>query len=89
MYIMKRTVNVATLRQELSKYLHIVEEQGDEIVITAHRRPVARLTSDRGNGLDYSPSTVSRQAIRKLKGVHGLPDGFSAEALLYEDRHRR
>ena len=36
------TVSVATLKQKLSQYLRQVE-QGEEVVVTSHRRRVARI----------------------------------------------
>lgn len=80
-------VNVAELKQKLSAYLRIVE-QGEDVVITSHQRPVARLTPEPSSGWLIRESKVPTDAIRKLKGLKANPKG-SAEQYLYDDRSRR
>ena len=81
------TVNVATLKQKLSEYLRLVE-QGDEVVVTSHRRPVARLVPDNGAGLVIRPPTLPITALKRVKGVTPLK-GFSVDADLAWDRGQR
>ena len=81
------TVNVAALKQNLSAYLHMVE-QGTEVVVTSHRRPIARLVSDNGTGLAIRPPILPVSALAKIRGV-SLRKPFSAVQALLEDRQRR
>jgi len=81
-----KTVNVAVLKQELSSYLHMAEE-GEEIVVTAHRRPVARVVPER-RGIAIRPPVKAPSLLRRLKGV-ALGGGPSALQVLLEDRSRR
>jgi prevent-host-death family protein len=82
-----KTVSVAVLKQQLSGYLHRVES-GETFVVTAHRRPVARVMPHDGEKLDLRPPKSAPASIRRLKGVH-LSPGRSAVAILIEDRARR
>jgi prevent-host-death family protein len=63
------TVGVAQLRQNLSKYLRLVE-QGERLVVTDRNRPVAELgpPSSTGEPLDrlIAEGRVSRPARRTL-----------------------
>lgn len=81
------TVNVALLKQNLSAYLHLVE-QGDEVVVTSHRRTVARLMPESDAGCKIRPPILPVSALRKVKGVTPLK-GFSVDADLLWDRARR
>ena len=82
-----KTVSVATLKQKLSEYLRFVE-QGDEVMVTSHRRPVARMVPDNGTGLVIRPPTQPLSALRRVRGVT-LPKPFSAVQSLLDDRNRR
>ena len=82
-----QTVSVATLKQKLSAYLHMVE-QGAEVLVTSHRRPVARLVPDNGTGLAVRPPTLPVSALANIRGVK-LRKPFSAVQALLEDRRRR
>ena len=82
-----KTVSVATLKQKLSEYLHFVE-QGDEVVVTSHRRPVARMVPDNGTGVVIRPPTLPITALKRVKGVTPMK-GFSVDADLAWDRARR
>ena len=82
-----KTVSVATLKQKLSEYLRLVE-QGDEVVVTSHRRPVARLVPDNGAGLVIRPPTQPVTALKRVKGVTPAK-GFSVDADLAWDRAQR
>lgn len=82
-----KTVSVATLKQKLSEYLRFIE-QGDEVVVTSHRRPVARLVPDNGMGVVIRPPTLPITALKRVKGVTPLK-GYSVDADLAWDRARR
>jgi prevent-host-death family protein len=81
------TVSVAVLKQQLSNYLHQVEE-GEEVVVTAHRRPVARVVSVAPGSRRIRKPTADISALRRLKGV-ALSAGRTAVDLLIEDRSSR
>ena len=82
-----KTVNVATLKQRLSEYLHLVEN-GEDIVVTSHRRPVARLVPESASGLRLRLATRPIGDLKKIKGIR-LSSSLSAERLLLDDRRRR
>ena len=82
-----KTVNVATLKQKLSEYLHLVE-QGDDVMVTSHRRPVARLTAENRNDRSVRLPTQPMSALRGIRGVKVL-NSFSAVQALMDDRGRR
>ena len=82
-----KTVNVATLKQKLSEYLHFVE-QGDEVTVTSHRRPIARLISENGGDRAIRPPTQPMSALRKIRGVT-VSKPFSAVQTLLSDRGSR
>ena len=82
-----QTVNVATLKQKLSEYLHLVEE-GEEITVTSHRRRIARLVPDNGTDLAIRPPTRPVSDLARIRGVK-LRKPFSAVQSLLEDRQRR
>jgi len=81
------TASVAVLKQQLSHYLHKVEG-GEDVVVTAHGRPVARVTSITPGNLRIRKPTVDISALRRLKGVT-LSPGRMAVDLLIEDRSAR
>jgi prevent-host-death family protein len=81
------TVSVATLKQNLSAYLRMVE-RGDEVLVTSHRRPVARLVPDNGADTAIRPPTLPISALANIRGVR-LRKPFSAVQVLLEDRRRR
>lgn len=80
-------VNVATLKEKLSYYLGLVKD-GQEIVVTSHRHPVARI---------LPPSTPSAEVtkpsrpVKDLKKVTGIKRRRSMSAVqrLLDDRRRR
>lgn len=82
-----KSVNVAELKQKLSAYLRVVE-QGEEVVVTSHRRPIARIAPEPATDWVVRESGVPASAIRALKGNRRRRQG-AAEAMLYEDRGRR
>ena len=81
------TVSVAVLKQNLSQYLHRAE-QGEEILVTSHRQPVARVIPHGGPALLIRPPAIKPQALRTLKGVV-LGNGPTAVELLLDERARR
>ena len=81
------TVNVATLKQKLSEYLHLVE-QGDEVLVTSHRRRVARLVPERDANLVIRAPTRSVDVLKKVRGVTPLKP-FAVDTDLARDRARR
>ncbi len=85
--VVMKTVNVATLKQKLSEYLRLVE-QGDEVVVTSHRRPIARLVPENGTGLVVHPPTQPLSALHRIRGAK-LRKPFNAVQSLLDDRARR
>jgi len=82
-----KTASVATLKQNLSEYLHFVE-QGDEVLVTSHRRHIARLVPEHSSGLAIRPPSLPLSALNKIGGVK-LMKPFSTEQILLADRGRR
>ncbi len=82
-----KTVSVAVLKQQLSAYLHQVEG-GQSFVVTAHRRPVARVVPHAGERMELRPPQAEPRSLLRLKGVR-LSPGRSAVDTLLEDRARR
>jgi len=81
------TVNVAMLKEKLSYYLSLVKK-GQEIVVTSHRHPVARiLPSEAPTGLILEPSRPVKELL-KIKGVKRRRSVSAVETLL-SDRRRR
>ena len=81
-----KTVNVATLKEKLSEYLGRVEN-GEELVITSHRRPVAELVPESTSTLRIRPPLRPVRDLRKVIGV-SPQQGFSADKELAWDRRR-
>lgn len=82
-----KTVSVAVLKQQLSGYLHQVEG-GQTFIVTAHRRPVARVVPHDGERTELRPPRSEPRTLLRLKGVR-LSPGRSAVETLIEDRARR
>jgi len=81
------TVNVAMLKEKLSHYLGLVKS-GQEIVVTSHRHPVARILPT------ASPAATIIEPIRPAKDVltaKGVKRRRSVSAVdtLLADRRRR
>jgi prevent-host-death family protein len=81
------TVSVAVLKQQLSSYLHQVEA-GEEVVVTAHHRPVARVVPFTSTNRHIRKPTADMSTLRRLKGV-ALTEGRTSVELLIEDRAGR
>ena len=81
------TASVAELKQRLSHYLHAVEA-GGEVVVTSHRRPVARLTGAGYGGAQVRPPTKAMASLAAFSEgpVIGRSDVVE---LLVRDRQRR
>ena len=78
--------NVAMLKQRLSHYLRLVEA-GQEVVVTSHRRPVARLTSAPVAGVSILPPTRPVADLPAVKGVVRV-SGHDIVEMFEEDRRR-
>ncbi len=83
------TVSTAELKQQLSRYLHQVQA-GEDVIVTSHLRPVARLTS-----LAADPQRLGlilprrpKSALQSLGRIQ-LRKECDPVALLREDRDRR
>lgn len=81
------TVNVATLKQNLSAYLRLVEK-GDEVLVTSHRRAVARLVSENDTCTVVRAPTLPLSALGKIRGIKPSKS-FSAVQMLLNDRSLR
>jgi prevent-host-death family protein len=83
------TVSTADLKQQLSRYLHRAQA-GEDVIVTSHHRPVARLTT-----FAVSPQRLALIPPRRPKnallllGRIALRKGCDPVALLLEDRARR
>ncbi len=83
-----KSVSVATLKNNLSRYLATVKK-GQEVIITSHRHPVARLSPVEKTGaqdLKIVPAKKPVSSLRKIKGMN-LQVDLLAELLA--DRRRR
>jgi prevent-host-death family protein len=82
-----KKVSVAILKENLSKYLHDVEA-GEELVVTSHHRPVAKMIAyDHKDILLVHPTRPIRD-LKRIKRIQPIP-GLSADKLLEEDRQKR
>ncbi|MGH7823308.1 MAG: type II toxin-antitoxin system Phd/YefM family antitoxin [Candidatus Binatia bacterium] len=70
-----KTAAVARLKAELSRYLRLVKN-GEEVVITEHKVPVARLVPiDAPDGIEDDLRELERQGVVRV-GSATLPEGF-------------
>lgn len=81
-----KTVSVATLKQNLSRYLHMVAD-GQEVLVTSHQRPVARVIPE-VRGLVIRPPLSPLSTLRSVGGVAPASASVALDLLL-EDRRRR
>jgi prevent-host-death family protein len=81
------SVNVATLKNNLSAYLAAVKK-GKELIITSHRHPVARLLPvvKKADDLKIIPA---KKPVSSLKKIKGIKLSFDPVEVLLEDRRRR
>jgi prevent-host-death family protein len=86
-FVMK-TVSVAALKNQLSAYLHAVQE-GEEICITSHSRPVARLVPEKKESSPF-PLQIPDHPLRSLKQIKGVKSSLPFDPLeyLWQDRER-
>lgn len=82
-----KTVSVALLKQNLSRYLHMVVE-GQELLVTSHQRPVARVVLPESTGLSIRPPVRSITTLRSVKGI-SMSSASAGLEILLEDRRRR
>jgi prevent-host-death family protein len=84
-----KTASVADLKSHLSGYLRRVEK-GEELVVTSHDHPVARIVPFRlpATVLKIAPATRPLSDWGKIKGVKPRKP-VDPVALLMEDRARR
>jgi prevent-host-death family protein len=68
---MKKTVGVAELRQNLSRYLRRVE-RGERLVVTDRNRPVAELGPPPTSGAELDRLIAAGRVSRPLR--RGLPE---------------
>jgi len=80
-------VNVARLKEKLSHYLGLVKK-GQEVVVTSHRHPVARIIPISAPSVRISEPSRPVKDLFKLKGVK-LKRARSAVKSLLDDRRRR
>lgn len=86
---MKTIVNVAKLKNDLSKYLRLVKN-GHEIVITDHKKPVAKvipLPSD--CSLEFLEPTDDLSLLYRLSKRPIEKHTWSAVKMLIEERQKR
>lgn len=67
---MSKTVGVAELRQNLSRYLREVE-RGERLLVTDRNRPVAELGPPATSGADLDRLIAEGRVTRPVR--HGLP----------------
>ena len=82
-----KSVSVAQLKSELSRYLAVVKN-GEEIVVTSHRHSIARIIPVGENAPDLKifPARKPVSSVKNLKGVRLKVDLL---ADLLADRRRR
>ena len=81
------TVNVATLKEKLSHYLALVKK-GQEVVVTSHRHPVARILPSNAATARIIEPTRPVKDLLKVKGLKRRRSVSAVETLL-ADRRRR
>jgi prevent-host-death family protein len=81
------TVNVAILKEKLSYYLGLVK-RGEEVVVTSHRHPVARILPSAAPTARIIEPTRPVKDLSKVKGLRRRRS-VSAVDILIADRRRR
>ena len=81
------TVNVATLKMKLSYYLKMVE-RGQEVVVTSHKQPVARILPILAASVEPMDPCRPVSDLFKLKPIRRRR-AVSAVRSLIEDRRSR
>jgi antitoxin (DNA-binding transcriptional repressor) of toxin-antitoxin stability system len=81
------TVNTATLKQQLSHYLGLAR-QGKEVLITSHKRVIARLLAEE-LGAGRLPLIQPTRPSSELKNIGGFGlDSDPVKQLMQERRKR-
>lgn len=80
-------VNVATLKGKLSHYLGLVRK-GEEVVVTSHRHPVARILPSSTPANQILKPTRPVKDLLKLKGVKRRHSVSAVETLLSDRKGR-
>ena len=81
------TVNVAMLKEKLSYYLSLVKK-GQEVVVTSHRHPVARILPSEAPTVQILEPRRPVKDLLKIKGIKRRR-AVSAVETLFSDRRRR
>ena len=89
---LKNSVNVATLKAKLSEYLGRARN-GDEVIVTDHKLPVARLipfavTPD-GGFVAQAPRLPLSHLLKMTESLGAVVEDFSSLDSLLEDRMKR
>lgn len=82
-----KKVSVAILKENLSHYLREVKA-GEEVIVTSHQQPVAKVVSYDNGDLPLTMPSRSVKDLAKIRGVRPS-SGKSALDILQEDRERR
>jgi prevent-host-death family protein len=81
------TVNTATLKQKLSHYLGIAR-QGKDVLITSHKRVIARLMAEDG-GAGRLPLIAPSRPASELKEIGGFSLDTDPVKQLTQERRKR
>ena len=81
-----KTASIALLKQNLSSYLRMVE-QGSEVTVTSHKRPVARLVPNFDDKLAIRAATLPVSRLSNINRVDAKD--LCAVSILIEDRRHR
>jgi prevent-host-death family protein len=80
-------VNMAILKEKLSYYLNLVKS-GEEVVVTSHRHPVARILPVTAALTEIVQPTRPVKDLRKIKGIKSRRSVSGVKSLLDERRRR-
>ena len=83
-----RSVSVATLKNNLGRYLAAVR-RGGEIVITSHRHPVARIVPAEKPLRDDLKIIPAKEPVSSLKRIKGMDLQVDLLPDLLADRRRQ
>lgn len=81
------TVNVATLKEKLSHYLGLVKK-GEEVVVTSHQHPVARILPSTSSATPIIEPTRPVKDVLKVRGLKRRRSVSGVENLIAERRRR-
>ena len=83
-----KSVSVATLKSNLSRYL-AAAKNGREIIVTSHRHPIARILPAEKPLLDDLKIISAKRPVSSLKKIKGMDLQVDLLADLLADRRRR